>query len=151
MGAPRLGLGGTARQRHAVGTWGTGSRTCMLPTVGYRGSAQAARMAAHRQSSWQRTGSAHGSAQAARMEAHRQRAWQRTGSVHAVHRQHTCNAQAAHMQCTGSVRAAHRQHKWVCAGNTDLANESTRLGCNRSALKDLQGRGWQRHNAPSTE
>ena len=49
MGAPRLGLGGTTRQRHAVGTRGKGSRTCMLPTVGYggsvHGSAQAAQAA----------------------------------------------------------------------------------------------------------
>ena len=87
MGAPRLGLGGTARQRHAVGTRGTSSRTCMLPTVGYRGSAQAARMAAHRQRAWQRIGSTHGSAMAACMWC--------TGSTHAAHRQREGGAQAA--------------------------------------------------------
>ena len=58
----------SARQRHAVGAWGTGSRTCMLPTIGYRGSA-------------------HGSVQVACMRC--------TGSTHAAHRQREGGAQAA--------------------------------------------------------
>ena len=143
MGAPRLGLGGTARQRHAVGTWGTGSRTCMLPTVVYRGSAhgsaQAARMAAHRQRAWQRTGSVHGSVLAACMRC--------TGSTHAVHRQREGGAQAAQ----GRAQTVGRQIQAGRAGYTDLANEGTQLGCNRSSLKDPQGRGWQRHHAPNTD
>ena len=65
MGAPRLGLGGTAGQADAVGTRDTGAKTCMLPTIG----STVARMAAH-------TG-AHGSA--------RERAWQRTEARMAAH------------------------------------------------------------------
>ena len=95
---------------------------------------EAARMAAHRQRAWQLIGSTHGSAQVARMVAY----WQRA-----------CGAQAAHMQREGGAQAVQgrpqtvgRQIQAGRAGYTDLANESTWLGCNWSALKDPQGRGW---------
>ena len=116
MGAPRLGLGGTAGQTDAVGTRDTGSKTCMWPTVENKdahGSARRrawqrteARMAAHggahgsaQRHAWPRTGSAHGSAPAAHMAAHRQRAWQRAW-------QRACGAQAARMQREDGAQAA---------------------------------------------
>ena len=96
-------------------------------------------MAAHRQRAWQRTGSAHGSVLAACMRC--------IGSTHAAHRQREGGEQAVQ----GRAQIVGRQIQAGRAGYTDLANESTRLGCNWSALKDPQGRGWQRYHAPSTE
>ena len=148
MGAPYLGLGGMARQRHTVGkeAWAPRHAGCLRSDTN---SAQArarrctgTRKAAHRRAQGsvrQCTGSARQCNSSTQALAGGAR--QRIGSARASHRQHQG-------QCSNSVQAVSRQG--MLATRT-LADEGTWLRCSWGALKDPQGREWEWHHAPNTE